>query len=64
MNNFRFYEEGDAATLVIPRHSTFRKNLDWLDENFPREVILKRKSINANVLMKNRVTDFNHFVIL
>jgi len=34
----RFYEEGDAATLVIPRHSTFRKNLDWLDNNFPREI--------------------------
>ena len=26
--------------MVIPRHSTFRKNIDWLDENFPREVKL------------------------
>ena len=34
----RFYEEGDAASMVIPRHSVFRKNIDWLDENFPREV--------------------------
>ena len=35
---FRFYEEGDAASLVIPRGSEFRKNIDWQDENFPREV--------------------------
>jgi len=35
---FRFYEEGDAASMVIPRHSTFRRNIDWLDENFPREI--------------------------
>ena len=34
----RFYEEGDAASLVIPRDSEFRKNIDWQDENFPREV--------------------------
>jgi len=34
----RFYEEGDAASMVIPRNSVFRKNLDWLDENFPREI--------------------------
>eukprot|EP00092_Neocalanus_flemingeri_P006866 GFUD01007412.1.p1 GENE.GFUD01007412.1~~GFUD01007412.1.p1 ORF type:complete len:1065 (+),score=241.14 GFUD01007412.1:250-3444(+) len=34
----RFYEEGDAASMVIPRHSVFRKNIDWLDENFPREI--------------------------
>ena len=34
----RFYEEGDAASMVIPRHSPFRKNMDWLDTNFPREV--------------------------
>jgi hypothetical protein len=33
---FRFYEEGDAASIVIPRHSQFRKNIDWLDDNFPR----------------------------
>ena len=33
-----FYEEGDAASLVIPTHSQFRKNIDWLDENFPREI--------------------------
>ena len=25
--------------MVIPRHSKFRKNIDWLDENFPREVV-------------------------
>ena len=35
---FRFYEEGDAASMVIPRESDFRKNIDWLDNNFPREV--------------------------
>jgi len=34
----RFYEEGDAASMVIPRHSPFRKNMDWLDTNFPREI--------------------------
>lgn len=34
----RFYEEGDAAALVIPTHSEFRRNIDWLDNNFPREV--------------------------
>ena len=34
----RFYEEGDAASLVIPVNSQFRKNIDWLDDNFPREV--------------------------
>lgn len=34
----RFYEEGDAASMVIPRNSVFRKNIDWLDENFPREI--------------------------
>ena len=34
----RFYEEGDAASLVVPKHSQFRKNIDWIDENFPREV--------------------------
>jgi len=34
----RFYEEGDAASLVIPRDSEFRKNIDWQDENFPREI--------------------------
>ena len=34
----RFYEEGDAARLVIPPHSEFRRNIDWIDENFPREV--------------------------
>ena len=34
----RFYEEGDAASMVIPTNSVFRKNIDWLDENFPREV--------------------------
>jgi len=34
----RFYEEGDAASMVIPTHSVFRKNIDWLDENFPREI--------------------------
>ena len=34
----RFYEEGDAAALVVPKHSQFRKNIDWIDENFPREV--------------------------
>merc|ERR1711953_1147986 len=34
---FRFYEEGDAASMVIPRQSAFRKNMDWLDNNFPRE---------------------------
>ena len=34
----RFYEEGDAARLVIPPHSEFRKNIDWIDDNFPREV--------------------------
>lgn len=33
----RFYEEGDAASMVIPRQSDFRKNMDWLDNNFPRE---------------------------
>jgi len=32
-----FYEEGDAASLVIPRGSEFRTNIDWQDENFPRE---------------------------
>ena len=36
--DFRFYEEGDAASMVIPRESDFRKNIDWLDNNFPREV--------------------------
>ena len=34
----RFYEEGDAASLVIPENSEFRRNIDWIDENFPREV--------------------------
>eukprot|EP00092_Neocalanus_flemingeri_P023513 GFUD01025500.1.p1 GENE.GFUD01025500.1~~GFUD01025500.1.p1 ORF type:complete len:1021 (+),score=134.31 GFUD01025500.1:157-3219(+) len=34
----RFYEEGDAAALVIPTYSEFRRNIDWLDNNFPREV--------------------------
>ena len=34
----RFYEEGDAAALVIPKDSEFRRNIDWIDENFPREV--------------------------
>jgi hypothetical protein len=34
----RFYEEGDAASLVIPVNSQFRKNIDWLDDNFPREI--------------------------
>ena len=34
----RFYEEGDAASLVIPPHSEFRRNIDWMDDNFPREV--------------------------
>ena len=24
--------------MVIPRESDFRKNIDWLDNNFPREV--------------------------
>ena len=37
-DNCRFYEEGDAASLVIPVNSQFRKNIDWLDDNFPREV--------------------------
>ena len=35
----RFYEESDAARLVIPPHSDFRKNIDWIDNNFPREVM-------------------------
>ena len=38
IHHFRFYEEGDAASMVIPRESDFRKNIDWLDNNFPREV--------------------------
>jgi hypothetical protein len=33
-----FYEEGDAASLVIPRDSEFRRNIDWQDEHFPMEV--------------------------
>ena len=43
----RFYEEGDAASLVIPWDSEFRRNIDWLDENFPREV----KTINMFVFL-------------
>ena len=43
----RFYEEGDAASLVIPRHSQFRQNIDWLDENFPREVGVKFNRVNG-----------------
>lgn len=35
---FRFREEGDAVSLVIPRDSEFRYNIDWLDNNFPREI--------------------------
>ena len=38
---WRFYEESDAARLVIPPHSDFRKNIDWIDNNFPREVTRK-----------------------
>jgi len=34
----RFYEEGDAARLVIPPHSDFRRNIDWIDNNYPHEV--------------------------
>jgi Niemann-Pick C1 protein len=34
---FRFYEEADAASIVIPNNSQFRRNIDWLDNNFPRE---------------------------
>ena len=37
--------------MVIPRHSPFRKNMDWLDTNFPREV--KRKI--------NKSTQYNEF---
>ena len=40
----RFYEEGDAASLVIPPHSDFRKNIDWMDNNFPREVSISHSS--------------------
>ena len=48
----RFYEEGDAASLVVPKHSQFRKNIDWIDENFPREVrvrFLERFLLNCGV---------------
>jgi len=34
----RFYEEADAASLVIPPYSEFRRNIDFLDNNFPLEV--------------------------
>ena len=40
----RFYEEGDAASLVIPVHSEFRRNIDWIYENFPREVSRKHET--------------------
>ena len=38
IHHCRFYEEGDAASMVIPRKSDFRKNIDWIDNNYPREV--------------------------
>ncbi|XP_023339853.1 patched domain-containing protein 3 isoform X2 [Eurytemora carolleeae] len=34
----RFHEEGDAASIVIPTNSEFRRNIDFLDNNFPREI--------------------------
>ena len=37
----RFYEEGDAASLVVPKHSELRQNIDWIDENYPHEVRLR-----------------------
>ena len=35
--------------MVIPRHSPFRKNMDWLDTNFPREVKKKNKQIHSTM---------------
>ena len=47
----RFYEESDAARLVIPPHSDFRKNIDWIDNNFPREVMKNVfKDVDRNLL--------------
>ncbi|XP_023348188.1 uncharacterized protein LOC111716912 [Eurytemora carolleeae] len=47
----RFYEEGDAASLVIPRNSKFRNDIDWLDNNFPQEIRVHRIIYEAdNVL--------------
>ena len=47
----RFYEEGDAASLVIPVNSQFRKNIDWLDDNFPREV----KSLSTKIFKSKTI---------
>jgi len=51
----RFYEEGDAASLVIPTHSEFRRNIDWLDTNFPREVRVHSIVYTAENVLTPRV---------
>lgn len=51
----RFYEEGDAASMVIPRNSVFRKNIDWLDENFPREIRVHSVLFTAENVLTSKV---------
>ena len=52
----RFYEEGDAASLVIPVNSQFRKNIDWLDDNFPREV----KNLSTTIFKSKTICLFDN----
>ena len=45
---------------MIPPHSDFRKNIDWIDNNFPREVTkIIRKTFSRVYLMY-----FNHVLLI